>query len=253
MEGSPRTPSPVDASDEYAQWDAAYVLGSLSEAERGEYEAHLRRCPSCRRSVEDLSGMPAILGQLTLENVTEIDQNASLAPPPNPQVLTSLLTTVRRRRRNVRWATSAGFAAAAAAVVIAVLVGGQSHGGAPVSVTSQPPQAAANELTMTPAAPTELTATFAMVSQHWGTQITMNCIYASESRESSAPDADQRADTVAMVVVGRDGRRDRLASWKAVEGVRATPAGSTSMPIDQIASVQIVSADTGSVLLQRTV
>jgi hypothetical protein len=38
----------------------------------------------------------------------------------------------------------------------------------------------------------------------------------------------------------------------AVKGVRATPDGSTSTPIDQIATVQIVSADTGNVLLQRT-
>jgi hypothetical protein len=56
-----------------------------------------------------------------------------------------------------------------------------------------------------------------------------------------------------MVVVARDGSHDRLASWMAVDGVRATPAGSTSIPIDQIATVQIVSADTGNVLLQRTV
>ena len=27
--------------DKYAEWDAAYVLGSLSEADRREFEAHL--------------------------------------------------------------------------------------------------------------------------------------------------------------------------------------------------------------------
>jgi hypothetical protein len=32
----------------------------------------------------------------------------------------------------------------------------------------------------------------------------------------------------------------------------AVPSGSTSMPIGEIASVQIVSADTGDVLMQRT-
>ena len=181
MEGSPRALSSVDDSDEYAEWDAAYVLGSLSEAERGEYEAHLRRCPSCRASVDELSGMPALLGQLTLDDVTSIDPGAAEAAALSPHVLTSLLATVRRRRRNVRLATFAGFAAAAAAVVIAVLVGGQSPLGAPASVHSQ---AAATELTMSPAAPTELTATFAMVSHKWGTQIDMNCIYSSESRQS---------------------------------------------------------------------
>ncbi len=37
---------PVD--DEYALWDAAYVLGSLSCADRREFEEHLNTCASCR-------------------------------------------------------------------------------------------------------------------------------------------------------------------------------------------------------------
>src|SRR5882672_12241276 len=92
MDGSPRAPSLVSGSDEYTQWDAAYVLGSLTDADRGEYEAHLRGCPSCRQSVDELSGMPAILGQLTPDEVAAIDDGGPDAPPP--RVLTSLLSTV---------------------------------------------------------------------------------------------------------------------------------------------------------------
>ena len=36
MDGSPRAPSPVSDSDDYAQWDAAYVLGSLTDAARDD-------------------------------------------------------------------------------------------------------------------------------------------------------------------------------------------------------------------------
>jgi hypothetical protein len=79
----------------------------------------------------------------------------------------------------------------------------------------------------------------------------MNCTYPAEAG-TSAPDGDEPPAKLAMVVVGRDGNHDRLATWMAVKGVRATPDGSTSTPIDQIATVQIVSADTGNVLLQRT-
>jgi hypothetical protein len=43
-----------------------------------------------------------------------------------------------------------------------------------------------------------------------------------------------------------------LATWVALTGVTATPGGSTSMPIDQIAAVQVVSGDNGEVLLQRS-
>ncbi len=246
MEGSRRAPSLVGQSDEYALWDAAYVLGSLSDVDRRKYEAHLRGCPSCRRSVDEFSGMPALLGQLTVDEVTVIDDGGPYAPPA--RVLMSLLATVSRRRRNARLATWAVAAAAAVVTVIGVLAGVQFHSGAPASV---PPRTGASAVTMTPVAPTELTATVAVTAQGWGTQINMNCTYPAESG-TSAPDGDEPPAKLAMMVVGRDGNHDRLATWMAVKGVRATPNGSTSMPIDQIATVEIVSADTGNVLLQRT-
>jgi anti-sigma factor RsiW len=246
MDGSPRTPSLVGASDEYAQWDAAYVLGSLTDADRGEYEAHLRGCPSCRQSVDELSGMPAILGQLTPDEFAAIDYAASEAPPLNPRVLSSLVATVSRRRRNARLVTWGAAAAAAAAVAIGVLSGVQLHWGAPTSV---PAKSDASALTMTRVAPTELTATVAVSSHGWGTRIDMNCLYPEEPN-TSAP-ADESVDKLAMVVVARDGSHDQLATWMAVKGVHATPAGSTSRPIDQIATVEIVAADTGNVLLER--
>jgi hypothetical protein len=247
MEGSPRAPSLVGQGDQYALWDAAYVLGSLSDVDRRKYEAHLRGCPSCRQSVDELSGMPALLGQLTVGEVTAVDDGGSDAPPP--RVLTSLLATVSRRRRNARLATWAVAAAAAVVTVIGVLAGVQFHSGAPASV---PPRTDASAVTMTPVAPpTELTATVAVTAKGWGTQIDMNCTYPADTG-TSAPDGDEPPAKLAMVVVGRDGNHDRLATWMAVKGVRATLDGNTSMPIDQIATVEIVSADTGNVLLQRT-
>ena len=103
-------------------WDAAYVLGSLSDADRREYEAHLRGCQSCRRSVDQLSGIPALLGQLTLDEVAAIDDGASEALPPlSPRVLTSLLDKVSRRRRNARLVRWTVVAAAAAVMVFGVL------------------------------------------------------------------------------------------------------------------------------------
>jgi hypothetical protein len=250
MEHSSRAPSLEGERDEYLLWDAAYVLGSLSDADRREYEAHLRGCQSCRRSVDELSGIPALLAQLTLDEVAAMDDGASQAlPPPNSRVLPSLLDTVRRRRRNARLVRWTVVAAAAAVMVFGVLAGVQFHLGAPASV---PRRADASAVTMTPAAPTELTATVTVTGHGWGTQIDMDCTYRAEAGNSGS-DGDGHLGKLAMVVVGRDGSHERLATWMAVEGVRATPGGSTSMPIDQIAAVQIVSADTGNVLLQRSV
>ena len=85
----PRALSLVGEGDEYARWDAAYVLGSLSSADRHEFEAHLNCCPSCRESVAELSGMPALLAQLTRDGVAAIDDGESGARPPlNPLLLT---------------------------------------------------------------------------------------------------------------------------------------------------------------------
>ena len=41
--------------DEYVQWDAAYVLGALSPAERREYEEHLAGCPACQAAISAAS------------------------------------------------------------------------------------------------------------------------------------------------------------------------------------------------------
>jgi anti-sigma factor RsiW len=89
-----------------------------------------------------------------------------------------------------------------------------------------------------------LTSTVQLSSQHWGTSINLKCVCL-------AP-LNAHHDTLAMVVVGRDGSQTRLATWVAEPGHTATPAGSISTPVDQIAAVQVVSADSGQVLLQRS-
>lgn len=45
----------------YAMWDAAYVLGALSAADRREFEAHLAGCPECRGPSPNSAGArPAV-------------------------------------------------------------------------------------------------------------------------------------------------------------------------------------------------
>jgi hypothetical protein len=246
MERSPRLPSPVGESDSYVLWDAAYILGSLSDADRREYEAHLRDCLSCRQSVDELSGLPALLGQLTEDEVAALDEGeVESGPALRAGSLTSPLAKAVRRRRAVR---VAALTMAAALMVLGVLVGVGLHWG----TTTSKRQADAASAPMTPVAPTELKATVTISGHDWGTQIDMNCTYPAEV-SGSGPDEDEPPGKLAMVVVGRDGSHDRLATWMALEGVRATPTGSTSMPVDRIAAVEIVSADSGTTLLQHTV
>ncbi|MDD4867094.1 MAG: hypothetical protein PHQ28_08265, partial [Mycobacterium sp.] len=139
-----------------------------------------------------------------------------------------------------RGRVAAWVAASAAAVVlgVGVFVGVHDHAPAPASrasVSSQP---------MAQVGTTLLTSTVQVSGRHWGTSISLDCVCLAP------PTAHH--DTLAMVVVGRDGSQTRLATWVAIPGHTATPAGSISTPIDQIAAVQVVSADNGQVLLQRS-
>ncbi len=109
--------------DPYATWDAAYVLGSLSGNERREFEAHLATCPRCSAAVAELSGIPALLAQLTAEEVEALDDPATEAPPLRPEVLDTLLQKVEWRRRRTRRFSVITLAAAAAVLAVALVVG----------------------------------------------------------------------------------------------------------------------------------
>jgi hypothetical protein len=235
-------------ADPFVFWDAAYVLGSLSSTDRREYEEHLSDCPSCRDAVSDLSGVPALLALLDGDDVAELADDQPELPPLRPELLESLLAKVTRRRRH--WRQLAGTALAAAAVVLAIgLVVTFWPGQA--TQTHQPPQASASALTMMPVVPNSIEATVTLTSHRWGTSVEMSCTYHDKPGEAGDADVDG-GDKMAMVAVGRDGSRTQLATWLAVSGVTAQPAGSTAMQINDIAEVQVVSSDTGAILLQRT-
>ncbi|OBH06784.1 anti-sigma factor [Mycobacterium sp. E1747] len=240
MKASLRGIGPPD--DPYVMWDAAYVLGSLSAAERREFEAHLAHCPACREAVADLSGVPGLLSQLSRDEVAAMDdpaaQSLAATPEMSPELLTSLLAKVSWRRRRTRIVTWVASSAAAVVLAVGVFVGVQGYS----SSSSQ--QVTASAAPMAQVSTTLLTSTVELSSQHWGTSINLRCVCL-------AP-LNAHHDTLAMVVVGRDGSQTRLATWVAVPGHTATPAGSISTPVDQIAAVQVVAADSGQVLLQRS-
>jgi hypothetical protein len=233
-----------DPHDPYATWDAAYVLGSLSSTERREYEMHLGECVPCRTAVGELSGVPALLAMLTPDEMTAIDTGDTEPPPLRPQLLDGVLFEVRRRRRRSRWVTWTVAAAAAAVLAIGVLVAIRPASFAPSSPASQ----ASAAVSMTPVAPSSFEATIQVTPMGWGTHVEMTCTYHEEIGSDDPDDSDK----LAMYAVGRDGSRVQLATWMAREGESASPTGSTSMPMEKIAAVQVVKAETGDVLLQRS-
>ena len=254
--GGPAAPlggelSSAGDDDKYAMWDAAYVLGSLSTTERHEYEAHLSGCASCRQAVSDLNGMPALLSRLDRNEVMAIDDgnyDSSATPPLPPDLLTSLLEKVqwrRRRTRLVTWTSAAAVAAVAA--VACVLIALHSNPG----TRTPTPQQAESAVAMRQMTPSAFTATVSVKSQAGGTTIDMSCTYGEWPASAHHEEGHDAGNKLAVVAVGRDGSHDQVATWVAVDGTTATPSGYTSMPIEQIAAIQMVSADTGQVYLQR--
>lgn len=223
--------------DRYAMWDAAYVLGSLSAAQRREFETHMAHCPACRDAVAGLSGVPALLSQLDRDEAAAIDESGP-APEMSDQLLPSLLAAVRWRRRRTRVVTWVASAAAAVVLAIGVFVGLEGWSSAPAQ------QVMASAEPMAQVGTSLLTSSVEVTGQHWGTSIALRCVCL-------AP-LNAHHDTLAMVVVGRDGSQTRLATWVAVPGHTASPAGAISTPVDQIAAVQVVAADSGKVLLERS-
>jgi anti-sigma factor RsiW len=233
----------VAADDGYTMWDAAYVLGSLASAERREFEAHMTGCPLCRSAVGELTGVPALLSRLDREELAAINEadRSGVERLLPAELLPSLLAKVNWRRRRSRMVTWTAGAAAAAVLAVGLLVGVGGH--SPTSVPT-PPQASVSVEPMAQVGTNRLASTVSLSRQQWGTFISMNCVCLAPM--------NAHHDTLAMVVVGRDGRHTRTATWVANPGHTATPTGSISTPVDQIASVQVVSADDGQVLLERS-
>jgi hypothetical protein len=224
----------------YATWDAAYVLGSLSSAERREYEAHLETCDRCRAAVAELSGMPALLSLLDVDDVRGLDAEQPI-PPLRPEVLESVLDKVRWRRRRSRWLTSVAVGLAAALLAVGLVIAVRPG---IVGLQSGTEQTTAQQLPMDKLVETPFSASISLSGFAWGTRIDMACTYGDWGQRDAPP------QSLGMVVVGRDGSHTQVATWLGLSGATALPSANTPMQVNEIAAVQMVSSDNGKVLLE---
>lgn len=231
-------------ADRYLTWDAAYVLGSLSSADRHEYEAHMRTCKACRSAVAELSGVPALLAKLGADDWRGLDDQPSDAPPLRGEVMQSVLDRVRWRRRRTQWLTSAAVGLAAALLAVGLVLAIRPD---VLGLQTATPQQSGQTLAMAEVVPTPFSATVSLTGFAWGTRIDMACSYGEWSGEP-----DPTPSRLGMVVVARDGTRTEIATWLGLSGATALPSGNISTPIDDIAAVQLVAVDSHQVLLEKS-
>jgi anti-sigma factor RsiW len=214
----------------YAMTDAAYVLGSLSPAERKDFESHLDECPECSLAVRDLAGLPGLLARVD----PEVFEGMPKEPVPDT-LLPRLGRAVRRRQYHRTWLT-AGVAAAAAA---AITVGGsmvlqRGDTGAPVA---DPPSSIVTPsgTPMTPFGSDPMSASVALTSVQWGTRLDLTCSYPDwRGRGGYA------SGSYALVVHTTDGSSERVATWHGLPGKTMHLTGSTSARAADIRSVEVV-------------
>lgn len=203
--------SPADPGDRdpFAMFDAAYVLGALSPEDREAYEEHLPGCPSCSRAVQELAGLPGLLGQAGPE-VMSIE-----APPLG--LLPSALGRVRRMRRRRVVTTAGAVTVAAAACVTLAFVG----------VTDTPAEPAGGvAMTVLGAYPVRASAVIAEVAT--GSRVDMACSYRGG-----------RAGDYVLVAVQRDGGVDQLATWRALPENTARISVGTALRRGDIRALEV--------------
>ncbi len=237
-------------TDRYTDWDAAYVLGSLSATERREFERHLAGCDSCTAAVAELAGLPGLLAKVPVAEATSLLETAPVIPMPST-LLPRLVRSARRRQRRARGYIAGGIvvaAAAAAAIVLAVPLALPPAVAPTPSATSAP---AARVVSLEQVVPNPLTASIRLTAEGWGTRIEMNCHYGAAAGTDPGWAEGAPAD-YAMFVTDASGDATQIATWSATPGSTVEPSGTTNLAVDQISSVDVRSTSTGAVLLSGT-
>ena len=216
------------STDEFALYDAAYVLGALSPAERREFEDHLKGCAACASSVGELAGLPGLMSKVSVE------QLAAEAEAPPATLLPSLARAVRRERARRR--LTIGASAAAAACLIAVgtvaLTEAESSNRPSVPSPSSTLSGSAN-LALTAVVPSPVTASARLVDMAWGTRIDLTCSYSAKGTFPAG------GFPYALVVIDRGGNVQQVAAWKALPDRQLTILGVSSLARRDVAAVEV--------------
>jgi hypothetical protein len=227
-------------TDEFALYDAAYVLGALPPADRREFEDHLKICAACAGSVSELAGLPGLMSRVS------IDQLTAEAEPVPETLLPSLARAVQRERRRRR--LTVGAAAAVAACLIAVGTVAITRPGSPARapVTSASTLSGTANLPLSAVVPSPVTASARLVDMAWGTRIDLTCVYR-------VPQFYPASGTpYAMVVIDRKGAAQQVATWKALPNRELTVMGASSRARRDIAAVEIRTAEGQTILRLST-
>ncbi|HWJ54156.1 MAG TPA: zf-HC2 domain-containing protein [Propionibacteriaceae bacterium] len=230
------------APDRFYTWDAAYVLGSLSPAERREYEEHLAGCSTCQAAVTELAGLPGLLAQVPPEDAALLavvpEETMEDNGPPRDMLAGVRSSHAGRRRRMV------AILAGAAAALLLVLTG-VAYGLGLLPLGPNGPQRLAFSTVM----PSGMTAVVDLIPVAGGTDVAVQCSYG----ESNEPEPGGGHEVYRVYVIDRSGHATMVKEWPARPNRTMTPTGHIDLKIRQIAKVEIRESDDDETVLRATV
>lgn len=201
----------------------AYVLGGLDAEDRRRLEEHLPECATCGAELSRFAGVPALL------RLAPPAEPAAEPPTVSEDSLPRLIAAARTRRAagvRRRWI----LAAAAVMLVLAgvtggVLAAGRDPGPAPVAVV------------VASSGGTRVVGEAVLDPRVWGTEVRLTLDYKAYGKQPYTAWA-----------VADDGREEQAASWTTPPGGKCAVTGATSIPRDQLARVEVRTADGKTVL-----
>lgn len=233
--------------DPFETIDGAYVVGSLSAADRELFEAHLESCDACMQRVAALWAVPDLLDLAPIEAFKAVVAPAAddygqllatlttAAPAQEPgqdnsdpafpeDLLPSLLQRIgrQRHRRRILSRVAAGIVAACVLALAGVIAfTATDH-------SSRQPTATAPTVTVANAT---LAVQLSVTSHDSWDEVNLTCTYKSQTFVTG---------NYTAIAKDKSGRSEVVGSWPVIPGQTAVVQTPTTFHTGEIASVSII-------------
>ena len=241
-------------ADDFEQYDAAYVLGSLPDNDRQAFEAHMLTCAACRARVAELEGLPALLflapdaaydAPPALSGELAWVGHAAAVPAPRNTDQTAVDGAESPHpaaplTRQKAWWSRRGFLVSLASIAAASCVATAVAVSWPAQPDPYSPTATSMAFVNVGDAPFQAHAEL-VASETWE-KVNLWCTY----RTSDIPPGNYLA-----VVRGKSGRSTVIGSWPGLPGQTTVVRVPTGFHVGEIASIDITT-DSGQTLSRLT-
>lgn len=227
--------------DKFREWDAAYVLGSLSTDERREFEKHLATCSSCTSAVAELAGIPGFLMKIDANTAGALSNEPGhenvFALPLEP--IQTLARAALKRKASLRRRIAATMAVAASSMlIIGLAVGANFHSLSNATNNQGNVLNAGTKIAMVASEKNAMIVDMQVVSKKWGTQFSWNCTYSNAAVATSGPESFD------LVITDATGHSSTVATWSQAGSSAKGLVASTGIPLSNIKTVEVQYSDT---------